>query len=106
MCSNCHSPDYPIEDSVHRHPNTKKYLSILATEVASAHMFSTAGQVLTKLRSQLDPQTVDAILCLHKNYKPKMGELVMLSPVVEGISLPKDKKMEQETPVAPFTNMV
>ena len=27
-----------------------------------------------------------------------MGELEMLSPVVEGISLPKDKKTEQEAP--------
>ena len=46
----------------------KQYLSIQATEVASERIFSTAGGVLTKLRSQLDPGTVDAIIFLHKNY--------------------------------------
>ena len=43
------------------------YHSIPATEVASERMFSSAGNVLTKLRSQLDSDTVDAILFLHKN---------------------------------------
>ena len=47
----------------------KKYLCIPATEVASEKMFSIAGLTLTKLRSTLDPGTVDAILFLHKKYK-------------------------------------
>ena len=46
----------------------KFYLSIPATEVASERMFSTAGLVLSKLRSQLEATAVDQILFLHKNY--------------------------------------
>ncbi len=56
-----------------RFPNlariAKQILTIPATEVASERMFSSAGNVLTKLRSQLSDDTVDAIIFLHKNGK-------------------------------------
>ena len=51
----------------------RSYLAIPATEVASERVFSTAGNTLTKLRNQLDPGTVDAIIFLHKNYVPKVS---------------------------------
>ena len=51
----------------------QSYLAIPATEVASERVFSAAGQTLTKLRSQLDPNTVDAIIFLHKNYIPQVS---------------------------------
>ena len=38
-------------------------------------MFTSARLILTKLQSQLDPGTVDAILFLHKNYVQGQNEL-------------------------------
>ena len=50
----------------------KRYLAMPATEVASERIFSIAGLTITKLRSQLDPGTVDAVIFLNKNYKPEV----------------------------------
>ena len=60
-------------------------------------MFSSAGNVLTKLRSQLDPGTVDAILFLHKNYKIKDDEQKMVTSWLSDASLPADELLPAAT---------
>ena len=47
----------------------KAYLSIPGTSVPSERVFSVAGMTLTKLRSNLDPDTLDEIIFLNKNLK-------------------------------------
>ena len=47
----------------------KAYLSIPGTSVLSERAFSVAGMTLTKLRSTLDPDTLDEIIFLNKNLK-------------------------------------
>ena len=49
-------------------PLARKYLAIPASEVPSERAFSAAGQVVTKRRASLDPNTVDAIIFIKKNY--------------------------------------
>ena len=53
-----------------RYPAVAKgYLSILGTSVPGERAFSMAGMTLTKLRSNLDPDTLDEIISLNKNLK-------------------------------------
>ena len=47
----------------------KAYLSIPGTSVPSERAFSVARMTLTKLRSNLDPDTLDEIIFLNKNLK-------------------------------------
>ena len=55
----------------------RKYLAIPATEVSSERAFSTAGNIITKKRAALDPDTVDQIIFLNKNYKFKKSPMML-----------------------------
>ena len=46
----------------------KKYLCVPATEVPSERSFSAADGTVTKLRAALDPDNVDKLTFVHKNY--------------------------------------
>ena len=54
----------------HRFPSVailaKKYLAVPGTSASSERVFSTAGLTITKNRSNLHPDTVDAIIFLNK----------------------------------------
>jgi hypothetical protein len=46
----------------------KYYLCVQASSVASERIFSTAGDIVTATRSCLDPQCVDQLIFLKKNF--------------------------------------
>ena len=47
----------------------KAVIGIPATSTPSERLFSTAGNIVTKKRSCLNPENVDVILFLNKNLK-------------------------------------
>ena len=51
---------YPILALMARH-----YLAIPATSVPSEQIFSQAGNIATKLRNRLQPETLEYILCVQ-----------------------------------------
>ena len=72
----------------------RSYLAMPATEVPSERVFSVAGLTVTKLRATLDPDNVDKIIFLHKNYKiSEVGN-------VAAISAPMSPVMPTSTTVA------
>ena len=85
------------EASENRYPNiaklTKSYLSIPGTSVPSERTFSVAGMTPTKLRSNLDPDTLDEIIFINKNMK-------------EQLMLQMSHHLVQDAPVTPATETV
>ena len=45
----------------------RRVLSMPSTSASSARVFSTAGRVVTSLRASLSPESVDALVLLHRN---------------------------------------
>lgn len=60
-------------DNSNRYPKlsvlAQKYLCIPATSVPSESVFSTAGHIVNKKRASLDPDTVDILVFLSRNWK-------------------------------------
>jgi hypothetical protein len=50
-------------------PLVKKYLSMNATSVCSERVFSVAGNIVSKRRSSMDPETVNRLVFLACNLK-------------------------------------
>lgn len=46
----------------------QRILVVQATSVSSERVFSTAGDIVTAKRSSLDPENVDKLIFLNKNY--------------------------------------
>ena len=44
-----------------------KYLSLLGVSVAAERVFSTAGHIISRTRSSLEPETADKLIFLSKN---------------------------------------
>ncbi len=45
----------------------RKYLCVPASSASSGRLFSATGNVVTKLRSSLDPQNLELLVYLHEN---------------------------------------
>jgi hypothetical protein len=45
----------------------RKYLCVPASSASSERLFSASGNVVTKLRSSLDPQNLELLVYLHEN---------------------------------------
>jgi len=45
----------------------RQYLSVQMTSVLSERQFSTAGRLVSKLRSRLDPELMDMLIFLYEN---------------------------------------
>lgn len=59
-----HTSEYP-----RLHKIAQKILSIPASSAASERVFSAAGNIITKKRNRIDPQTVNNLLFLNSVYK-------------------------------------
>ncbi len=47
----------------------RKYLCVPASSASSERLFSASGNVVTKLRSSLDPQNLELLVYLHENVR-------------------------------------
>lgn len=58
---------------MHNYPLLYKFsvphLCLQGTSVPSERVFSTAGDIITKKRNRIDPDMVNMLMFLNKNYK-------------------------------------
>ena len=73
----------------------RQFLPVQATSIPSERTFSTAGQTVTKLRSALEPDTVDKIILLNRNSKSTLSNF---QPTPSNDDAKMSSKSEHENP--------
>ena len=73
----------------------RQFLPVQATSIPSERTFSTAGQTVTKLRSALEPDTVDKIIFLNRNSKSTLSNF---QPTPSNSDAKMSTKSEHENP--------
>ena len=88
----------PAETKFPRVTKTAKKLLAIPS-VPSERVFSIAGLTVTKLRSALDPETVDQLVFLNKNLKRKNRKSTVTSTETPGDIEIKEEEQDSATPV-------
>ncbi len=74
----------------------QSYLSIPATSVPAERVFSTAGNVITKKRNRLSPDTAEMIIFLHENKELLSSNQSVAALYEKGAKIEAKMKKEKE----------